>query len=313
MIVITGATGALGRQIVAQLLDRRNADQIGVSVRDPAKAQALSQRGVRVRQGDFDHPETLAAAFEGATQVLIVSSNARAYGGDAIGQQRAAVEAARAAGARRIVYTSHMGAGADSAFPPMHDHAAAEAMLRDCGVAWTALRNGFYASTVPMMVGEAASSGVLAAPADGKVSWTAHADLAAAAVEVLLQEGRFEGPTPPLTGSPGAGPRRYCGSPRRTPWKAHPAGGHRRRGARGRHGRARRPARGHRDHHGPVPRRARRRVRRRRPDTRQPPRPPADAPARGAGQRVRSGPGPAMTDADQVTATAGRLSAPVLC
>lgn len=81
----------------------------------------------------------------------------------------------------------------------MHDHAATEAMLRDAGIAWTALRNGFYASTVPTMIGEAATSGVLEAPEDGKVSWTAHRDLAAAAAEVLLQEGRFEGPTPPLT------------------------------------------------------------------------------------------------------------------
>ena len=201
MIVVTGATGKLGGQIVEQLLDRLPADQVGASVRDPAKARAMSRRGVRVRQGDFDTPEGLAAAFEGATQVLIVSSNARAYGGDPVGQQHAAVSAARAAGVRRIVYTSHMGAGAGSAFPPMYDHAAAEAMLRDCGVAWTALRNGFYASTVPMMLGDAAGTGVLAAPQDGKVSWTAHADLAAAAVEVLLQEGRFEGPTPPLTAS----------------------------------------------------------------------------------------------------------------
>ncbi len=201
MIVVTGATGALGRQIVEQLLDRLPANQIGASARDPAKAQALSGRGVRVRQGDFDNPDTLKTAFEGATQVLIVSSNARAYGGDPNSQQYAAVEAARDAGVRRIVYTSHMGVSAASAFPPMHDHAAAEAMLRDSGVAWTALRNGFYASTVPMMVGDAVSSGVLAAPRDGQVSWTAHADLAAAAVEVLLQEGRFEGPTPPLTAS----------------------------------------------------------------------------------------------------------------
>ena len=102
---------------------------------------------------------------------------------------------------RRIVYTSHMGASAASAFKPMHDHAAAEAMLREAGVAWTALRNGFYASTLPTMVGDAALSDVLAAPEDGKVSWTAHADLAAAAAEILLQEGWFEGPTPPLTAS----------------------------------------------------------------------------------------------------------------
>jgi uncharacterized protein YbjT (DUF2867 family) len=201
MIIVTGATGKLGRLIVEQLLTRVPASRVGVSVRDPDKAQSLAQRGVRVCHGDFDNPHTLSAAFDGASQVLVVSSNARAYGGDPSGQQRAAIETARAAGARRIVYTSHMGVSAASAFAPMHDHAVAEAMLRDSGLAWTALRNGFYASTVPMMVGDAVSSSVLAAPRDGKVSWTAHRDLAAAAVAVLLQEGRFEGPTPPLTAS----------------------------------------------------------------------------------------------------------------
>lgn len=130
---------------------------------------------------------------------MIVSSNARAYGGDPLAQQKAAISAARAAGVGRITYTSHMGAGAESAFSPMHDHAAAEEMLANSGLSWTSLRNGFYASTVPMMIGDAASTGVLQAPQDGKVSWTAHADLAAAAATILLQEGRFEGPTPPLT------------------------------------------------------------------------------------------------------------------
>ncbi len=201
MIIVTGATGKLGRLIVEQLLTKVPTSRVGVSVRDPHKAQSLAQRGARVRHGDFDNPQSLSAAFDGASQVLMVSSNARAYDGDPIGQQRAAIEAARAAGVRRIVYTSHMGVSASSAFAPMHDHAVAEAMLRDSGMAWTALRNGFYASTVPMMVGDAVSSGVLAAPRDGKISWTAHGDLAAAAVAVLLQEGRFEGPTPPLTAS----------------------------------------------------------------------------------------------------------------
>lgn len=201
MIVVTGATGKLGGRIVEELLAKLPADQVGASVRDLAKAEAVARRGVRVRHGDFDDPGSLAAAFEGASQVLIVSSNARAQGGDPLAQHRTAIDAARAAGAHRIVYTSHMAISASSAFPPMHDHAATEAMLREAGVGWTALRNGFYASTVPTMVGDAASSGVLAAPKDGKVSWTAHRDLAAAAAAVLLQDGRFEGSTPPLTAS----------------------------------------------------------------------------------------------------------------
>lgn len=199
MLVVTGATGKLGSRIVEQLLERLPADRIGASARDPGKAHALAQRGVRVRHGDFARPDTLASAFEGASQILIVSSNAAATGGDPLAQHRAAIDAARAAGARRVVYTSHMGASAASAFPPMHSHAATEEMLRGSGVAWTALRNGFYASTLPTMIGDAAASGVLNAPADGKVSWTAHADLAAAAAAILVEEGRFDGPTPPLT------------------------------------------------------------------------------------------------------------------
>ena len=199
MIIVTGATGTLGHFIVEALLARLPADQIGASVRDPAKADAIAQRGVRVRHGNFAEPASLASAFEGASQLLLVSSNARAYGGDALAQHRAAIDAAKAAGARRIVYTSHMGASASSAFAPMHDHAATEAMLRDSGIAWTALRNGFYASSLAMMIGDAAKSGVLSAPRDGKVAWTAHRDLGAAAAAVLAEEGRFEGPTPPLT------------------------------------------------------------------------------------------------------------------
>ena len=172
-----------------------------MSVRDPEKAKELTGRGVRVRRGDFADPASLAHAFEGAAQVLIVSSNAAAYGGDPLAQHRAAIDAARAAGAKRIVYTSHMGASSGSEFPPMRDHAATEEMLRGSGLAWTALRNGFYASSGLMLMGKASETGMIEAPADGKVSWTTHADLAQAAAILLANEGRYDGPTPPLTGS----------------------------------------------------------------------------------------------------------------
>ena len=199
MIVVTGATGQLGRLIVEELLGLMPADRIGASARDPSRIDDLAVRGVRVRHGDFDVPGSLAQAFEGAKQVLIVSSNAAAYGGDPLAQHGNAIAASKAAGAERIVYTSHMGASATSKFAPMRDHAATEAMLAACGAAWTSLRNGFYATTVPRLLGDAARSGVLAAPADGKVSWTTHADLAAGAARILAGGGRFEGPTPPLT------------------------------------------------------------------------------------------------------------------
>jgi uncharacterized protein YbjT (DUF2867 family) len=131
----------------------------------------------------------------------MVSSNAQAYGGDPLAQHRRAIDAARAAGVRRIVYTSHMAASDASLFSPMRHHHATEVMLRESGVAWTALRNGFYAASGIALMGDALETGVIEAPADGKISWTAHADLAEAAAILLLQERRYEGPTPPLTGS----------------------------------------------------------------------------------------------------------------
>jgi uncharacterized protein YbjT (DUF2867 family) len=199
MIVVTGATGLLGGAVVERLLGKVPATEIGVSVRDPAKATALAERGVRVRRGDYDDAASLAHAFEGADQLLLVS--AAATGETALRQHRTAIDAARRAGVRRVVYTSHMGANPASPFAPMPDHAATEALLADSGLAFTALRNGFYTSSGGMLLGQALETGELAAPADGPVSWTAHDDLAEAAAIVLADEGRFEGPTPPLTGS----------------------------------------------------------------------------------------------------------------
>ena len=198
MIVVTGASGQLGRGIVEQLLDRVPASQLGVSVRRPEQVLALRERGVRVRQGDFEDAASLHQAFAGASQVLIVS--AATTGQAAMRQHRAAIEAARAAGARRILYTSHMGASSASAFPPMVDHAATEALLKSSGVAFTSLRNGFYAASALMLMGQALETGKLVAPEDGPVSWTAHADLAQAAALALTDPERLTGLTPPLTG-----------------------------------------------------------------------------------------------------------------
>ncbi|GAB3972411.1 NAD(P)H-binding protein [Actinoallomurus acanthiterrae] len=197
MIIVTGATGQLGRQVVESLLTRVPAHRVGVSVRDPGKAQAFADRGVRVRQGDFTDAAGLAHAFEGASQVLIVSVDK--MGEEAVRQHRAAIDGAVAAGARRILYTSHQGAGAASRFQPCRDHAATEEALRASGVPFTSLRNGFYAASAVRFLGHALESGQLALPADGPVSWTAHADLADAAAAILADEGRFDGPTPPLT------------------------------------------------------------------------------------------------------------------
>lgn len=199
MIVVTGATGKLGHAIVKALLSSVPVTQVTASVRDPAKAVDLKALGVRVVQADYAERDSLRRAFDGADQVLMISSNAAAQGGDPLAQHANVIAAAREAGVGRLVYTSHMGASATSAFPPMHTHHATEGMLGESGLAWIALRDGFYARSIVDMVRGGIEAGVFSFPEDGKVSWTAHADLAETAAAVLTQPGRFEGPTPPLT------------------------------------------------------------------------------------------------------------------
>ena len=199
MIVVTGATGKLGHVIVERLLERLPAQQIGVSVRSPEKAEAFAERGVRVRRGDFGDASSLRHAFEGASQVLIVSVDS--VGETAVNHHRNAVEAARAIGAQRVLYTSHMAANPASLFAPALDHAATEAILTTLGMAFTSLRNGFYTESALQLMGNALETGQLVAPEDGPVSWTVTADLAEAACLALTGKAHFQGLTPPLTAS----------------------------------------------------------------------------------------------------------------
>lgn len=192
MIVVTGATGALNGATVEHLLKLVPADQIGVSVRDVSKAQHFADRGVRVRRGSYNDPAALLHSFQGAEQVLLVSSNDPTA--DAAGLHRTAIEAAVTAGTQRILYTSHQGAGLDSPFPPARDHAATEAILADTGIAWTSLRNGFYAHSLDWLLGPWQQTGAIAAPADGPVSWTDRADAAEATAIILAGDRSCNGP-----------------------------------------------------------------------------------------------------------------------
>jgi len=198
MIIVSGANGKLGRAVVERLLDRVEPERVGVCVRDLEKASELAERGVRVRRGDFADASSLEHAFEGASQVLVVSVDST--GETALRLHETAIAAAGKAGAGRVVYTSHMGSNPSSSFPPMLDHAATEAVLRESGIPFTSLRNGFYASSAAMLLGGALETGELAVPEDGPVSWTSHADLAEAAA-IALTDDVFDGVSPDLTGS----------------------------------------------------------------------------------------------------------------
>lgn len=191
MIVVTGATGGLGGAVVEHLLERMPADQIGVSVRDAAKAQHFADRGVRVRQGSYEDPSALRDSFAGADQVLLVSGNDPAA--DMVSLHRNAIEAAVAVGARRILYTSQQGAVPVNPYRPSDIHIATEAILRDSRVAWTALRNGAY-GPLDQVLGPWPQTGVIAQPVDGPVPYTDRADIAEATAVILAGDRSFDGP-----------------------------------------------------------------------------------------------------------------------
>ncbi|MFP5076138.1 NAD(P)H-binding protein [Rhizobium sp. YIM 134829] len=201
MFIVTGASGKLGRKIISNLLLHVPATSIGASVRDPSKVADIEARGVRVRQGDFSDAESLRDAWAGARRLLLISSNAAATGGDPLEQHATAIRVAREIGVERIFYTSQISSAASSQFPPGRCHAETEEMLARSGLAWTAMRHGFYAESALMMNRRGLDAGSLEAPEDGPVAWVTHDDLAAADAASLIGREDIDGPTPPLTGS----------------------------------------------------------------------------------------------------------------
>ena len=196
-VLVTGANGGLGSAIVYELLKLGNADDIAISVRDPDAAERLIARGVRVRRGDFDDPDSLDIAFEGAENVVIIST--RSFGNQQrFVQQRNAIDAARRAGARHIGYTSII-QRPGSVFEPAPGHHLTEDYLLQCGVAATVFCNGNYIENLPMFFGSGLSTGVLALPADGPTAWVARQNLAEAIARTML-EGRHKGESLALTG-----------------------------------------------------------------------------------------------------------------
>lgn len=200
MFIVTGASGKLGRKIIENLLRRVPAASIGISVRDLAKVADFLALGIRVRPGDYRDPQSLRHAWSGAERLLLVSSNAAATGGDPLAEHATAIKIAREVGVDRIFYTSQISSSATSQFPPGRDHAATEKMLEESGLAWTAMRHGFYADSALMMNARGFAAGSLEGPEDGKVAWTTHDDLAAADAALLSGTEVMDGATPPLTG-----------------------------------------------------------------------------------------------------------------
>jgi len=191
MIIVTGATGALNGATVDHLLERLPASDIVVVARDVSKAQRFADLGLQVRHGDYADPASLPSAFDGADQLLLVSSSDPAA--DAVALHRNAIDAAVAVGVGRLLYTSHQGAAPATPFGPGRDHAATEQLLEQSGIAWTSLRNGFYAHSLSWLTGPWRETGTMAVPADGPVSWTSRDDAAEAAAIIIESHGAYDG------------------------------------------------------------------------------------------------------------------------
>jgi NAD(P)H dehydrogenase (quinone) len=187
MIVITGASGRLGGR-VARLLG----DGTRLVVRDPARAPEFSSDGAVASYSDFD---AVRRALTGADVVLMVSG---AEAPDRVAQHRNFVDAAVAAGAGHLVYTSFVGAAPDAVFTLGRDHWATEEHIRASGLPFTFLRDNLYADFLPMMAGE---DGVIRGPADdGRAALVAQDDIASAAAAVLRSFPSHAGKTYDLTG-----------------------------------------------------------------------------------------------------------------
>lgn len=180
MILVTGANGHLGRHIVEHLAARLGGtDGIAVSVRDTAKAADLAGRGISVRHGDFDQPATLPQAFAGVDKLVLVSTDGPRE--VRIGQHRAAIAAAKAAGVAHILYTSFVDTTADSPAEFAAVHRATEADLAASGLKVTLLRNTLYADLLPMTVGAGLETGAFQLPAGaGRTSFVSRDELAQA-------------------------------------------------------------------------------------------------------------------------------------
>jgi NAD(P)H dehydrogenase (quinone) len=198
-IAITGATGQFGSLVIESLLKTVPVGDLVVSVRNPDKASDLKARGVEVRHGDFDQPETLDVAFAGVDRLLIVSAD-----GDnetRIRQHKAAIDAAVKAGVGFIAYTS-VGDAEKSELFLAEVHRVTEEAIRATGIPFSFLRNNWYMENeVGSIQGAVAGAPWVTSAGSGKVGWAARGDYAEAAANVLTGKGH-ENTVYELSGKP---------------------------------------------------------------------------------------------------------------
>jgi len=187
-IVVTGATGQLGRHVLEALLERGvPAEEIVAAGRSVGRLSDFAERGVRVQPMDYADAGSVAATLKGARRVLLISGSEV---GQRVQQHRTVIEAAKAEGVELLAYTSI--ANADTtAMLLAEEHKATEALLRGSGVPFVLLRNGWYLENyTEQLPGTLAQGAVAGSAGEGKVSAAARVDYAHAAAAVLVADGQ---------------------------------------------------------------------------------------------------------------------------
>ena len=188
-ILVTGASGELGRETLQILLKTMDSSRLVAMVRDPKKASLLAEQGVEIRRADYLDPSSLAAAFAGVDKVLLVSAVAFT---DRLAQHLNVIEAAEQAGVKHIVYTSIQRKPGSTHIIPMvtESDQATEQALTQSSLDYTVVRNSLYQEVLPLMLGsDWAAGGIHMTTGDGQAAMASRKDLAQANALILTQPG----------------------------------------------------------------------------------------------------------------------------
>jgi NAD(P)H dehydrogenase (quinone) len=197
--VISGASGSLGGKITARLLETIAPENLTLVTRTPEKLEALKHRGVTVHPGDYNNPEALERAYAGGDVLMMISSMAVT---ERVPEHRNAINAAKKAGIKHIVYTSTAGIHPQNPTLSASDHIVTEDDLRRCGMGYTIMRNACYAEVFPTVAAQPVlrSGEWVQVEGNGKLAPISKDDIARTAVACLLNPARHNGAVYEITG-----------------------------------------------------------------------------------------------------------------
>ena len=199
MILVTCATGHLGKATIDFLLKKVPAGSVAALVRDLSKAEELKSQGITLRMGDYSDPASLASAFRGVETLLLISSGTLE---GRVQQHINAIDAAKANGVKHIIYTSVLRSNPNTKFTVGVDHYHTEEYLKKSGIAYTFFRNTFYTEVLPMFLGDALASGNwYYAAGQAKANFASRTDMAEGLANVLAEPGKHVNKTYEITGS----------------------------------------------------------------------------------------------------------------